>query len=277
MIGGAVKSSLPLPLLRWAGSKRKLIPQLLRNVPLVYNTYVEPFAGSACLFFAARPSTAILGDKNEELVATYKTLRSHPLLTYRALATLPTDRSSYYRIRDDEPPTLDPIPTAARFIYLNRHCFNGVYRTNRSGRFNVPYGSRLGVIPSQTQFLRCAIALRSAELRSDDFALVSASAEEGDFLYLDPPYAKRGARDRGEYGCSSFSVSDIERLSVVLERAHQRGVTFLLSYENCPEIEDIQRRWHSVGVSVRRHVAGFSQHRGIASELFISNRRLSLT
>lgn len=258
------------PLFRWAGSKRKLLSDLLACMPDKYNRYVEPFAGSACLFFALRPSSAILGDLNRELVASYLTLRSHPILLCRAVSTMPQTKRFYYALRA-KGATGDPLLDAARFVYLNRHCFNGVFRTNSRGEFNVPRGNKVGAMPAQQQFSRCSKALKSAELVSGDFQLVVARVEEGDFVYLDPPYAKVGARRRGEYGRDSFDTCDLHRLSAAVEEIDRKGATFLLSYADGPEISHMRTRWHSRTVSVRRHVAGFSCHRSFVDEVLISN------
>jgi DNA adenine methylase len=265
------KQSLP-PILRWAGSKRRLLPELIAQIPERFSRYIEPFSGSACLFFAIRPHTAILGDLNSELIDAYKTLRAHPFLTWRELTGMPNESDFYYKIRDVDPTQLLPIKKAARFIFLNRHCFNGVYRTNRAGKFNVPMGTRLGTMPDQRHFNRCAYALRNADLMDNDFESVVSRARAGDFIYLDPPYAKVNARQRGEYGYSSFNVPDLSRLDQSLQKIHTKKASFLLSYADCPEIDIIRGRWFSKTIQVRRHVAGFHTHRCTVSEVLISNR-----
>jgi len=137
------------PLLRWAGSKRRLIPRLRSFWSHRYKRYVEPFMGSACLFFALRPARAILGDINGDLVATYHTIREHPRAVWNALQRIPVGKTSYYATRQLNPNDLSDVNKAARFIFLNRFCFNGLYRTNLQGRFNVPYApARTGSLPS---------------------------------------------------------------------------------------------------------------------------------
>lgn len=262
------------PLLRWAGSKRKLVPELLRHIPPTFDRYVEPFSGSACLFFALRPQCAILSDLNEELMETYRVVRAHPKLVYDAVDAMPRTKKFYYSLRDSCGHDLDVVARAARFVYLNRNCFNGVYRTNRKGEFNVPRGKRSGDLPSKSNFLRCAIALRRADLMHGDFADVVARVERGDFVYLDPPYAKRGSRRRGEYGYESFDVPDLERLAKCLRLIDRRGATFLLSYAWCREIRDLASNWHTRTLFVRRHVAGFQKHRGLVREILVSNAHL---
>jgi DNA adenine methylase len=128
------------PILRWAGSKRKLLPKLISLSPSSSGRYVEPFAGSAALFFALQPQDALLSDFNPELIETYKILSANAGSVWRRLSQMPGSRDFYYRIRARNPTSMSSIDRAARFIYLNRYCFNGVYRTNRLGQFNVPRG-----------------------------------------------------------------------------------------------------------------------------------------
>ena len=260
------------PLLRWAGSKRKLLPDLVRHVPASFARYIEPFSGSACLFFALGPNAAVLSDINSDLIHTYRVLRAHPILLYEAVTRMPCTDDFYYSLRDRPADAATDIDRAARFVYLNRNCFNGVYRTNREGRFNVPRGKRPGALPDRRHFIRCARALKSATLINADFQETLECANTCDFVYLDPPYAKLGRRRRGEYGCSSFDTRDIKRLAECLRALDSKDATFLLSYANCREIEAIRSSWYSRTLLVRRHVAGFNHHRAIVDEILVSNR-----
>ena len=258
------------PFLRWAGSKRKLLPDIVSRIPQ-YSRYIEPFAGSACVFFAIRPKRAILGDCNSDLLKTYATVRKHPWRVYEAAVRWPRTESFYYRLRDHTEFIADPINEAARFLYLNRYCFNGVFRTNRTGRFNVPRGTGMGRFPSASLLYRCSVALRNADLLTSDFEACVAKARAGDFVYLDPPYAKDDARFRGEYGYSSFAALDIERLLRCIKCLDDRGVKFMLSYSFCREIRPALETWHTRHILVRRHVAGFEHHRARVKEVLITN------
>jgi len=260
-----------MPFLRWAGSKRRLIPELLARSPIAFGRYVEPFGGSLCLFFEMRPVSAILADFNQDLIDTYRIVRAHPLLVARMLAYMEETEADYYEVRQSPVYCMDEIERAARFIFLNRNCFNGVYRTNRKGEFNVPKGTRVGAMPNENHLRRCATALRNASLYALDFEETISMAKHGDFLYLDPPYAKTDARARGEYGNGSFSIKDLTRLKAALEKANDRGVKFLLSYAKCDDIEPIKQAWYSSEVAVVRQIAGFQQHRYKVSEVLISN------
>jgi DNA adenine methylase len=198
----------------------------------------------------------------------------HPKLIYRAVKAMPKSKAHYYSLRNAGTSGLNEIAKAARFIYLNRNCFNGVFRTNRKGQFNVPRGRDAGAIPNQTHFLRCSYALRKANLLHGDFEGVVNHARQGDFVYLDPPYAKQGARRRGEYGYASFDTPDVKRLATCLQELDQKGAVFLLSYADCREIRAISSGWYARRILVRRHVAGFLRHRTVVREVLISNRDL---
>ena len=244
------------------------------SVPQTFGRYIEPFVGSACLFFAIEPADAILGDFNVALMETYRTIAVSPDEVLGAALEIPDNERAYYRLREVHPETLEPIPRAARFVYLNRHCFNGVYRTNLKGQFNVPRGRDTGTLPSMQDFKNCAILLQRASLRAGDFEYVLEETRPGDFVYLDPPYAKADERYSGEYGYGAFSSEDFGRLLCQLERINNLGAIFLLSYRYGLAVHRQLRKWNTSVVSVRRHVAGFSGARGDVRELLVSNRQI---
>ena len=243
----------------------------MANSPERYRRYIEPFAGSACLLFALRPGKAVLNDINNELVSAYRILRDHPRLLARGVHALPQSKREYYKQRAKDVDELSDLDRAIRFVYLNRHCFNGVYRTNREGRFNVPRGDRTGSIPTEQSFYRCSIVLRDTQLKSVDFEECLAKVKKGDFVYLDPPYSTSDRARYGEYGYASFQPIDVPRLVEVLRRIDQVGASFLLSYAGGDDEELAFSRWSCRAIRVRRHVAGFADHRGTVSELLVSN------
>ena len=237
-----------------------------------YDRYIEPFAGSSCFFFAIRPDQAILSDKNRELIEAYEVLREDPELLHTSLAALPRNKSTYYFERSRDPARLSRFDRAVRFVYLNRNCFNGIYRTNLSGQFNVPFGgTRTGAAISRSELTACADALGNTILRSWDFGTTLRYAQEGDFVYMDPPYAITGKRMFREYGLKMFDLDDIGRLKEHLVRLDGRGVDFLVSYADSPEGRSIAREWSSRRIRVGRQVAGFSGSRRHAYELLITN------
>ncbi len=157
------------PILRWAGSKRKLLPDILSCIPGSTARYIEPFAGSCCVFLALQPNRAIISDLNSALIDAYKTIRRTPEEVSTAVLAMPNTESFYYQLRACPIEQMDEVSRAARFVYLNRHCFNGVYRTNKSGVFNVPKGTKAGVIPTKEHFQAFAKVMRKASLRAVDF------------------------------------------------------------------------------------------------------------
>jgi DNA adenine methylase len=260
------------PILRWAGSKRKLLPMLLAHVPLACTRYVEPFAGSACLLFALRPQSALIGDTNAELIEVYDILRNAPDTLYSTVISMPRTHQFYYRLRQQNPRLMADVDRAARFVYLNRFSFNGVYRTNTRGEFNVPRGSATGDLPSLQDFLECASILSKCVLHAGDFAETLAHASKGDFVYLDPPYSTSIRPMYGEYGYGSFSSKDFSRLVEEVRSVVERGATVLLSYSEDALSCEYFKDWQCCTLRVRRHVAGFAKHRAIVREvLMLSN------
>lgn len=267
------KPSVGRPILRWAGSKRALLTQIRRYMPNNFGRYFEPFVGSGCLFFSldTPPQKAMLGDINAELIETYQTLSMRPAVLHEMVSGLPTDDDGYYLLRNLEPQKLSKLERAARFIYLNRYAFNGVYRVNKKGMFNVPRGRNTGELPSVDRFKFCATRLKKAELKATDFEDVLTRATHGDFVYLDPPYAKAGQPKHGEYGYNAFSEKDISRFLAAVNVASRNGAKILISYALAGGIRNQLPAWHSHRVLVRRHVAGFSMHRRRVAEVLLTN------
>lgn len=257
--------------LRWAGSKKKLLPHLLKLAPLSYGRYVEPFCGSLCLFVALKPTTALVNDINEELIRFYRTVRWRPKAVAQLAHQLSTDDVTYYAVRSLSPSALTSEQRAARFLYLNRFCFNGVYRTNRNGEFNVARGRHMGNIPSTEELVAFGKLMRRATLFNGDFSNVLAEVVRNDFVYLDPPYAGRDVRDRGEYGVGAFKAADINRLHTHATSLNSLGAKVLISYADIPEIRKRFRKWDVVEIEVERNVSGFAKGRQRVRELIIRN------
>jgi DNA adenine methylase len=265
--------SHPKPILRWAGSKKKLLPILLKSVPKEFNLYIEPFCGSLNLFLALRPEKALLSDINHELIDFYKTLTLRPYKISELVHGMPTSEDFYYRLRSINPETLSKDQKATRFFYLNRYCFNGVFRTNRSGQFNVPRGTHTGGIPKIEEIIKFRNLIKFAEFEVSDFESKLASAQKNDFVYLDPPYMTATTKDRGEYGVHSFKHEDLNRLINSCHEASSRGAKLLLSYSECDELISAFGDWHITYIDVHRSISGFNKGRGTVKEVLISNFR----
>ena len=262
-----------VPFLRWAGSKRKLLSRLAPYWGNGHTRYIEPFMGSAAFFYAVNPSLAILSDINADLVSTFVSVRDDPRAVYNRLLDIPRGKRSYNRLRKQVPTCLDPLDRAARFIFLNRFCFNGIYRTNAKGAFNVPYAkSKTGDIPPWDTFLAAAQPLQSAVIVCADFEeVVSNNVREGDFVYLDPPYAVRNRRVFRQYDPQTFGLDDLKRMDQTLQLIHKRNAKFVLSYAYSPESIEYFQNWERRKVFTQRNVSGFAKHRRMAAELIVTN------
>ena len=264
------------PFLRWAGSKRQLLPILSKFWRDGYSRYVEPFAGSACLFFHLQPHRALLGDLNSELISTYESVKHQVDDVCFYLGQYKLGRDEYLTVRSIDPSVLLPAERAARFIYLNRFCFNGLYRTNQRGIFNVPYGGeKSGNLPTDEQLKRCSLLLKNVELFTGQFDKVLEQTKYGDFVYMDPPYRVSKRRVFNEYDPSSFSQEDLNILKEWLYKLDKIGIPFIVSYAESDEAIILGDGFHTYKVSVKRNIAGFTGHRGLANEILISNQLVS--
>ena len=259
------------PILRWAGSKKKLLPHLQAAAPSSFKTYIEPFVGSAVLFLLLRPKAAYLSDLNSDLIHAYEVISANPRRVWNILMSWPDDETFYYALRSCTPTSLNQYIRAARFIYLNRYCFNGVYRTNKEGGFNVSRGKGNLGIPDWDVFSMFADRIKSINIKNCDFETTVNRARKNDFVYLDPPYAELGKRDRGEYGAGTFRPVDVSRLLESMLRADKRGAKVLLSYSADQIDLNVLKGWHVHEITVMRNVSGFAGSRRRAHEVLISN------
>ncbi len=261
------------PIFRWAGSKRKLIPVLETMLPENLERYIEPFCGSACLFFkVGNLKSGVLSDINPYLINAYEFIKKSPEKLYIESSKISTNKETYLEIRELFNKSSDPFNQAVYFTYLNRNCFNAVYRTNLKGEFNVPMGSRTGRLPSLEVFLEASKKLENVDLLCSDFSEALKSPKEGDFYYLDPPYSTRGKKSIGEYGPGSFCDSDIGRVIQSLDDIDKSGAKFVMSFKDSPNLTDhISDSYNLSRLKVDRHVAGFSKFRGKAREILVHN------
>lgn len=190
------------------------------------------------------------------------------------LRNLPRNPETFGRWRQKNPLSLNPKTRALRFLYLNRNCFNGIYRTNSKGAFNVPFGHGSGSYPSRDDFLTCASLLKNAKLIRGDFRKTLKLVRKGDFVYIDPPFAVGSRRIFREYAQKSFSTCDIDSLAQEMTKIDEAGAHFLISYADCAEARQVAGGWNAMRFPVRRNVAGFATKRRHAYEWLITNMRL---
>lgn len=216
------------PFLKWAGGKRWLAASYFHLFPDSYERYIEPFVGSGAVFFQLSPSEAILGDINQGLIETYSAIKTNWKKVVELLERHQKKHSHeyYYKIRSVVPTT--KIERAARFIYLNRTCWNGLYRVNLAGEFNVPIGTKSVVISEDDDFDVWSRKLRNTKLINDDFEVLVEEAKKDDLLFVDPPYTvTHNFNGFIKYNERLFSWQDQERLFHALCRAKSRGVKII--------------------------------------------------
>lgn len=264
-----------IPFLKWAGGKRWLTANHLDVFPAEFNRYIEPFLGSGAVFFRLNPDRAVLSDANSDLIKTYEAIRTNHQLVLRYLTAHQNNHSKeyYYNIRSKTPNSI--YTKAARFIYLNRTCWNALYRVNRLGQFNVPIGTKSSVILSTDNFANTAKALRNISLLNSDFQAVIQTADSGDFIFVDPPYTvKHNLNGFVKYNEKIFSWEDQVRLRDSLLDACDRGAKILMTNANHKNIKALYRGHFSMETLSRKSVIAASPlNRNKTTELLISNYR----
>ena len=230
------------PFLKWPGGKQWLINKYINLFPLKFNSYFEPFLGGASVFFALQPEKAILSDINEEIINLYKVMRDYPEELTKILITHNEKHSEkyYYEIRRQN--SKDNISRAARTLYLNRMCFNGIYRVNQKGEFNVPIGTKTNCIYDIDSFSNYSLILKSCEILINDFSVPIQLAKTNDLLFADPPYTS-SIQDGCfiKYNDKLFSWDDQLRLHKDLCLAKAKGVHVILTNKDNQEIEDLYK------------------------------------
>jgi DNA adenine methylase len=261
-----------VPPIKWPGGKRwlmKRFPGLLKIDPR--HRYFEPFLGGAAVFSHYRSPNALLSDLNAELIGVYSAIRANPTGIVRKLVEHQKchGREHYYRVRSIT--CDDPVDAAARFIYLNRTCFNGIYRVNQRGEFNVPIGTRNSVILDSDDFMGWSRLLSNAEICVCDFEESITSAGPGDFVFADPPYVvKHNLNGFRKYNEALFSWSDQERLARVLNDAAERGVRVVATNANHPSVSLLYPdSFFRSPVTRGSLVAGSAAKRGTTEELIL--------
>lgn len=258
------------------GGKQLLSSKLIGQCPsdVRERVYFEPFLGAASLFFSLRPLRSVLGDANNYLMSAYEFIRRDPSGVSRHLRSLAESdsESAFYQIRLRYNDSRPSAAQAARFIYLNRTCFNGIFRVNRQGDFNVPYGFKTQPwFPSLSDLRHTAAALQSAHLCAGDYRDTLSTARRGAFVYLDPPYpALNGTSNFTHYTMDRFSVRNQEEVAEVAHDLDRRGSLFMMSNADTPLIRRLYSQFHLLELSTTRFVTCKSiKHR--VAELLIKN------
>ncbi len=263
------------PFLKWPGGKRWLLKKFPELFSIQFNNYYEPFLGSGAVFFYLCPKNAVLSDVNEELINVYTQMRDYPQLLVEQLKLHQAKHSKeyYYKIRDKE--FTAPIERAGRFLYLNRTCFNGMYRENKAGKFNVPIGTKDNCIYDINNFEHYSNALKSAELITCDYRKVINKAQKGDLLFVDPPYTIDQAQQNSfiKYNSKLFSWKDQEDLCSELIKARDRGAIIVSTNAYCNELIEMYQRegFYVQAIEKKSTISGVIDKRRKMTELLITS------
>lgn len=277
--GTSVKrNGLAQPFVKWAGGKRSLLNAIEPLLPSKFNNYYEPFVGGGALFFALanRITKAYLSDNNLDLVITYQVIKKDPMPLIKQLKELKAghSREQYYRVRDEEPSKDNFVELAARFIYLNKTCFNGLWRVNKSGKFNVPIGDYKNPnIADEVNLMACHHALQNATITYHDYRMVDPRPQRGDFCYFDPPYHPTNDDSFTAYTKENFTERNQKELRDFALELHRAGVYVMLSNSKTKLIKDLygdRRVFHLHPVQAPRTVNCKGGGRGAVDEYLIT-------
>lgn len=265
------------PIVKWAGGKRQLIFELLKNMPKSYNRYFEPFIGGGALFFELQPKNAYISDANEELVNLYLVIKNNINELIEDLKKHEVSKEYFLQIRsidrDYKYNKLSNIQKASRFIYLNRTCFNGLYRVNSQGQFNVPFGHYKNPrIIDKHNLLNCSKLLQTTEIKNADFSKILNHVKKGDFVYFDPPYAPINATSSfTSYTKDGFNIDMQFKLRDVCDKLNSMGVHFLLSNSDTPLVNELYENYTIKKVFASRAINANANGRGKITEILVRN------
>ena len=276
------------PFVKWAGGKRQILDKLIKYVPEDFNTYYEPFVGGGALFFELSPKNAVINDSNEELINVFRCIKDEEKLTkmcnelnhheanhseeyYYKIRNIDRDKNKFNRLSD--------YKRAARTIYLNKACFNGLYRVNSKGEFNVPFGKKLKVNTYEGQnigIIHAYLNFNNIKILSIDFEEAVKDAKEGDFIYFDPPYDS-DTSTFNSYTEDGFSKDEQIRLSNVFKNLSDRGCYAMLSNHNTILINELYKDFYIHKITAKRNINSNGKKRGKVEEVIITNYEIDLS
>jgi len=276
------RNELLQPFLKWAGGKRQLLPYIRKYLPNLSKSkvYYEPFIGAGAVLFDLQPQKAFINDANSELINCYQVIKDDVEALIEDIKKHRTDSSEYfYRIRElDRSPAykdLSPVERASRIIFLNKTCFNGLFRVNSQGQFNVPYGNYKNptlvdeiVIKAICNYLN----QNNITITNLDFAEAVATAKKGDFIYFDPPYdpVSDTASFTG-YNLDKFDREEQTRLKTVYDKLHAKGCKVMLSNSSTDFIKDLYKEYRTIIIPANRNINSVGTGRGQINEFLILN------
>lgn len=270
------------PFVKWVGGKRQLLPEIETLMPASYNTYYEPFVGGGALLFSITPEKAVIGDMNATLIGTYKSIRDNKealiqmLDTFTAFHELSQDKKAFYnqmrkRYNNEALKNHDSLEACALFMYLNKTCFNGLYRVNSEGLFNVPFNGKEKLHIYETENLNMISKyLENVSILNADFEETCKTASAGDFVFFDSPYAPLKPDSFEAYTKEGFSLDDHKRLARVFHELTEKGVYCMLTNHNTELINELYKEYNKKTVQVKRMINSDASKR-TGEEVIITN------
>ena len=265
------------PIVKWVGGKRQLMFELLKNMPKSYNRYFEPFIGGGALFFELQPDNAYISDMNEELINLYSVARDSVDELIEDLSKHEISKEYFLEIRNidrtEEYSNLSNIERASRFIYLNRTCFNGMYRVNSKGEFNVPFGNYKNPrIIDENNLLNCSELLKKTEIKCADFSEILSKVQKDDFVYFDPPYVPLNETSSfTSYTKDGFDIDMQFKLRDVCNELDSMGVKFMLSNSDTKLVNELYANYEIKKVFASRQINANADGRGKITEVLVKN------
>ena len=265
------------PLVKWVGGKRQLMFELLKNMPESYNRYFEPFIGGGALFFELQPENGYISDINAELINLYSVVRDNVYELIQDLNKHEITKDYFLKIRNldrtEKYNTLSNVEKAGRFIYLNRTCFNGMYRVNAQGQFNVPFGNYKNPrIVDADNLINCSKLLKNTEIKCADFSEVLNKVKKGDFVYFDPPYVPLSETSSfTSYTKDGFDIDMQFKLREVCDELASMGVKFMLSNSDTKLVHELYSSYKINKVFASRAINANANGRGKITEVLVKN------
>ena len=276
-----MSNSSVAPFVKWAGGKRQLIPQIRERMPEKYNDYYEPFIGGGAVIFDLLPANALINDINKALINTYRTICNEPDAFLKEVNRLDNDmwedgKKYYYSIREHYNDKLMrseyDVELAALFVFINKHCFNGLYRVNGKGLFNVPYNNSRRVSVDEDVIIATSEYLRGVTIIDGDFEQARKNAKKGDFVFIDSPYAPLNPTSFESYTKEGFDIESHKRLAKLYDELTARGCYCMLTNHNTELINELygNKDYKIDVVSVKRMINSDASNR-VGEEVIICN------
>ncbi len=265
------------PIVKWVGGKRQLMFELLKNMPENYNRYFEPFIGGGALFFELQPQNGYISDMNEELINLYSVVRDDVYELIDDLNKHKVSKEYFLKIRNfdrtEKYNKLSDIQKASRFIYLNRTCFNGMYRVNSQGQFNVPFGNYKNPrIVDAENLINCSKLLKNTEICCGDFSKILNKVKKGDFVYFDPPYVPLNETSSfTSYTKDGFDLDMQFKLRDICDELDSMGVMFMLSNSDTKLVNKLYSNYEIKKVFASRAINANGNGRGKITEVLVRN------